>query len=248
MVRRFTLDQAIALVFLPVVLVILAVLYIVVVPLQGRPFLFASERMRTTSECFRLLKIRTMSGETDGATQTALGGDQTWRVTAVGAFLRKSRLDELPQIFNVLRGDLRFIGPRPPLRKYVDAYPEIYDRVLAETPPGITGLATVTIHAREERLLTACKTAEETEAVYCRRCIPIKARLDLIYRDNRGWPLNVVILWLTVSRLFPSSTRTQGRAISANAKPFVSFSGRTDNTVVVVSGRKDAKQSTSKAA
>lgn len=207
MVRQFFLDRAFALALLPFAIVILAVLYVIVVPLQGRPFIFASERMRGRGQAFFLYKIRTMCPMDARAGQTALGGDQAWRVTAVGRVLRRTRLDELPQIFNVLGGDMRFIGPRPPLRKYVVQFPDLYDRVLRDTPPGITGLATVVLHAREERLLAACQTAEETERVYRERCIPVKARLDLIYRDRRGVMLNAMILWMTLSRLLPSMPR-----------------------------------------
>ena len=202
--RRFTLDQVFALLLLPVVMVVLAVLYVIVVPLQGRPFIFSSERMRRPDEAFRLLKVRTMHPMTARVEQSALGGDEMWRVTPVGRVLRRTRLDELPQILNVLRGDIRFIGPRPPLRKYVVQYPDLYEQVLKDTPPGITGLATVLLHAREERLLSACRSPGETERVYRRRCIPVKARLDLIYRDRRGLVLNLRILWMTLSRLWPS--------------------------------------------
>ncbi|MDA8586378.1 sugar transferase [Rhodobacteraceae bacterium] len=205
MFRQYSIDQALALVLLPSVAVVLAVLYVVVVALQGRPFIFTSERMRSKDQAFYLLKIRTMKLPEQSMNETALGGDQKWRVTPVGAFLRRTRLDELPQIFNVLRGELRFVGPRPPLRKYVEQYPVLYGQVLADTRPGITGLATVILHAREERLLSRCRTSAETDAVYRRRCIPMKARLDLVYRDNRGWVLNAMILWMTFSRLLPRS-------------------------------------------
>ena len=201
MVRQMTLDRAFALILLPFVVCILAILYLFVVPLQGRPFIFASERMRSRDESFRLLKIRTMRPMNARVEQSALGGDEMWRVTPVGRILRRSRLDELPQIFNVLQGDIRFIGPRPPLRKYVVQYPDLYEKVLCDTPPGITGLATVLLHEREERLLSACTSPRETEHVYRHRCIPVKARLDLIYRERRGWLLNIMILWMTLSRL-----------------------------------------------
>ncbi|NNE78998.1 MAG: sugar transferase [Silicimonas sp.] len=210
--RYVSLDQFFALLLLPVVLFLLGCLYLIVVPLQGRPFFFASERMKTRRQAFSLLKIRTMTPLERSAPVTALGGDQKNRVTPVGRFLRTYRLDELPQIFNVLRGDIRFIGPRPPLRRYVEDFPELYRKVLDRTPPGITGLATVTLHAREERLLARCRTADETDAVYRRRCIPVKARLDLIYRRRRGLGLNLIILWRTFSRLsFPKLPRAQAR-------------------------------------
>ena len=201
--RRMTWDRVFAAFLLPLVLCILAVLYIIVVPLQGRPFLFVSERMRTPTKQFGLLKIRTMHPRESDMSETVLGGDQSWRVTPIGRWLRRTRLDELPQIFNILRGEMQFIGPRPPLRVHVLEHPVLYRRVLEETPPGVTGLATVMLHAREERLLRGCRTAEETEAVYRRRCIPIKARLDLIYSERRCFRLQLLILWMTLSRLFP---------------------------------------------
>ena len=218
MIRQFSLDQVMALVLLPFVLVVLGLLYLVVVPLQGRPFFFASRRMRSMDRDFLLLKVRTMHPVDVAVDQSALGGDQRWRVTRIGAFLRRTRLDELPQILNVLRGDVRFIGPRPPLRRYVALYPELYAAVLEDTPPGITGLATVILHAREERLLSACRTSAETDKVYRRRCIRIKARLDLIYRRRRGWGLNVLILWLTLSRLL-AVRRRRGLRVAPSALP-----------------------------
>lgn len=219
MARQVTLDQVFALLLLPVVLAVLGVLFLVVVPLQGRPFIFASKRMRGMDETFLLLKIRTMHPMDAGVDQSALGGDQKWRVTRIGAILRRTRLDELPQILNVLRGDIRFIGPRPPLAKYVALYPELYSRVLADTPPGITGLATVILHAREERLLSACRSPEETDRVYRARCIPIKARLDLIYQRRRGWALNAMILWLTLARLVPVVAARRSQPLGPTQKP-----------------------------
>lgn len=208
-------DKTLALLLMPIVLVLLAILYAIVVPLQGRPFLFTSERMRGPGQAFRLLKIRTMHPPDSVGEQSVLGGDQAGRVTPIGRFLRKTRLDELPQIINVLRGDIRFIGPRPPLRRYVEQYPELYSRVL-QTPPGITGLATVMLHAREERLLSRCNSPTETDLVYRTRCIPMKARLDLLYRDKQSLALDALILWRTFSRLF-SRKPVENRQETADA-------------------------------
>ena len=248
MVRPISLDQAVAFVLLPVALAILAAMFVVVVPLQGRPFLFSSERMRDGRRSFRLLKVRSMVPPAEGAAQSALGGDQNWRITPVGAVLRKSRLDEIPQILNVLKGEMKFIGPRPPLRKYVEKFPDLYEAVLAETPPGITGLATVLVHAREERLLDHCRTPDETEDVYQRRCIPIKAKLDLIYKKRRCLRLNAVILWMTVSRLLPGKAPARTDCVHDGAKSGTLLHGRAANTVVLVTGQSQADAQTSKAA
>lgn len=205
MARDLTPDRFIACLLLPVILPILAVLYVVVVAVQGRPFLYVSERMRDADTAFPLYKIRTMHSCDAGSAESVLGGEQRHRITWAGGLLRRTRLDELPQIFNVLRGDMRFVGPRPPLRRHVAACPRRYRRLLARSRPGITGLATVMVHAREERLMAACRTVAESEAVYLRRCLPVKLRLDLIYQRRRSLWLDALILWRTFSGLVPSA-------------------------------------------
>ncbi len=93
---------------------------------------------------------------------------------------------------------MSFVGPRPPLRQYVEAFPDLYAEVL-ECRPGVTGLATLLFHRHEERLLAGCASAEETDRVYVRRCIPRKARLDLIYRRRRSLCFDLAILARTVA-------------------------------------------------
>ena len=202
---RVGMAQCVALLLAPFALVVLTLLYCLVLPIQGRPFLYASERMRTPDRSFRLYKIRTLHPPEAACEERVLCSTQARRVTKIGRILRRTRLDELPQLFNVLKGDMCFIGPRPPLRRYVEAFPELYAKVLEDTPPGITGLATVMVHRREERLLSACRDLDEADRIYRSRCIPVKARLDLIYRKRRGVLLNLLVLYRTFSRL-PSTS------------------------------------------
>lgn len=196
---------------LPFVLIVLALLFVVVTLVQGRPFFFASERMRDADTSFRLYKIRTMT-EQAGTREQVLGGAQKSRVTPIGQVLRRTRLDELPQIFNVLRGDIGFIGPRPPLRRHVEARPVEYRALLAAARPGITGLSTVMLHRREERLLSQCRTSDEAEAMYLANCLPRKLRIDQLYARRRNLWLNLLILWRTFGRLslFPRDRRVNG--------------------------------------
>ena len=182
-----------AVILLPLGLVIAIVLLIK----DGRPVFYVSERMKTVDEAFLLWKFRTMSVAV--ADSGVSGGDKTSRITAVGQFLRRHRLDEIPQLWNVLRGDISFVGPRPPLRCYVEQFPEIYSEVL-KARPGITGMATLAFHRTEERLLAPCRTAAETEAVYTRRCIPRKARLDLMYARRRTVCSDLKMMLATVFR------------------------------------------------
>lgn len=108
--RLFDLALALCLsVFVAPAVLILAV---VVLILEGRPVFYISERMKTQTQGFQLVKFRTM--RTDMADSGVTGADKVGRITRVGAFLRRTRLDELPQLWNVLKGDMSFVGPRPP--------------------------------------------------------------------------------------------------------------------------------------
>lgn len=191
--RLFDLAVALPLAILlaPVVLI----LSIAILILDGGPIFYVSERMKSATEGFVLVKFRTMRAAEANAGVS--GGDKSDRITRTGRLMRDTRLDELPQLWNVLRGDISFVGPRPPLRMYVDKFPDLYAAVL-RSRPGITGLASVHFHAHEEWLLANCRSAQETDAVYSRVCVPRKARLDLIYQRNRTLCMDIAIMLKTV--------------------------------------------------
>lgn len=169
---------------------------------QGRPLFYVAERMKGIETPFNLWKLRTMTVvETDTGVS---GGDKAARITPAGAWLRAKRLDEFPQLFNILRGDLSFVGPRPPLRSYVERFPDIYREVL-KSRPGVTGLASITYHRHEAALLERCATPEETDAVYARICVPAKARLDLIYQRHQNMCYDFDLVFQTIGNLFRRS-------------------------------------------
>ena len=152
------LALCLAVVLAPVLLGLMLAIWLT----DGRPLFYISERMRGPDRPFRLWKLRTMRvvQEDSGVS----GGDKEDRITPIGRFLRKTRGDEIPQLWNVLKGDMSFVGPRPPLRQYVESFPNLYREVLV-CRPGITGLATLLYHRHEELLLARCATPKETEWV-----------------------------------------------------------------------------------
>ena len=173
---------------------------------QGRPLFYAAERMKSPTEGFRLWKFRTMT--VADADSGVSGGDKTSRITPVGARLRAKRLDEIPQLWNILKGDISFVGPRPPLRSYVERFPKIYGEVL-RNKPGVTGLATLTFHRHETQLLSRSSTRAETDELYCRVCIPKKARIDLIYQKNQSICYDFLLVFQTIGELFSSARRSK---------------------------------------
>jgi len=156
---------------------------------DGSPVLFRQERVGRHGVAFRVLKFRTMRS-TPGA-QVTIQGDT--RITRVGRRLRAHRLDELPQLINVLTGDMSLVGPRPELAQYVDLFPEEYRQILT-LRPGITGPASVEFR-NESELLAAYP---DPERAYVEVILPQKIALALDYLRERSMLVDLKILGRTV--------------------------------------------------
>lgn len=197
-VSKRVMDIVLALLLGAILALPLALLCVAILIGSGRPVFYISERMKTPGQSFRLIKLRTMTVATQDSGVS--GGDKTNRITPLGRALRKFRADEIPQLWNILRGDMSFVGPRPPLRQYTERFPDLYARVL-QARPGVTGLASLIYHRHEEMLLSRCQSAEETDATYARACVPRKATLDLIYLRHRNMCFDLWIMWRTFARM-----------------------------------------------
>jgi lipopolysaccharide/colanic/teichoic acid biosynthesis glycosyltransferase len=193
------LDLVLLALMAPALLPLLGLLCLVLWAAQGRPIFYGAERMRSVTEGFTLWKLRSMTGAARDSGVS--GGDKAGRITPMGRRLRRVRLDEVPQMLNILRGDISFVGPRPPLREYVERFPAIYEQVL-RARPGVTGLASLVYAGHEALLLARCTTPEETDAVYARACVPRKARLDLIYQRHQSVGFDLWLVAVTAARVF----------------------------------------------
>ena len=170
-------DLFFGLVLVTLLLPLLALLAVLVYINLGSPALFRQQRPGLLGKPFTFYKFRTMNNRTDENGRLLPDED---RLTGFGSFLRRTSLDELPQLFNVIRGDMSLVGPRPLLMEYLDLYTDEQMR-RHEARPGITGWAQV--NGRN------AITWEE------------KFRLDLWYVDNRSFFLDLRIILLTVVRI-----------------------------------------------
>lgn len=152
--------------------VLLVVSVLVAVTSPGGVF-FRQERIGKDGKPFRIFKFRSMRKDNAGLKITT-GNDS--RITPVGRFLRKSKIDELPQLINVLVGDMSFVGPRPEVADYVNLYTP-YQRQVLLVRPGITGLASIRFR-NENDLLTA---SDDPNRTYIEQIMPRKIDLDLEY-------------------------------------------------------------------
>jgi lipopolysaccharide/colanic/teichoic acid biosynthesis glycosyltransferase len=156
----------------------------------GRPIFFGHERVGRNFRRFRLWKFRSMRPSADGP-QITVGGDS--RITRSGRLLRLTKLDELPQLWNVLRGDMSLVGPRPEVSPYVDLYHDRYASILA-VRPGITDLASV-VYRHEESILSA---QQDPERYYRDVVLPAKLNLADEYIGRQCLALDAQILVRTV--------------------------------------------------
>lgn len=139
------------------------------------PILFKQIRVGKDGKKFKILKFRTMTNNTEKkGLQLTVGRDN--RITSTGHFLRKYKLDELPQLFNVLKGEMSLVGPRPEVPKYVEMYSEEQSKVL-KVKPGITDLASIE-YRDENTLIAKSKNPEET---YINEIMPKKIELNIEY-------------------------------------------------------------------
>ena len=159
------------------------------------PVFFRQKRVTTYGRVFKIFKFRTMvvNAESLGSMVTT---DSDSRVTKIGRTLRKYRLDELPQIFNVIKGDMSFVGTRPEVKKYVDRYEDEYYATLL-LPAGITSLTSI-MYKDEEKLLASSDDADE---VYINTILPEKMKYNLQYTKDFGFWYDIKIMLKTVKEV-----------------------------------------------
>ena len=160
----------------------------------GRPVLYRQERIGVNGAVFEILKLRSMSEGGVGASVTA-GGDS--RITCVGRILRKSKVDELPQLFNVLKGEMSLVGPRPEVSEFVELYPEQFERLLS-VRPGITDYSSI-VFRNESEILAA---ASDPRQHYIDNILPQKIALSERYISKASTAEDLRVIFLTVAAIF----------------------------------------------
>jgi lipopolysaccharide/colanic/teichoic acid biosynthesis glycosyltransferase len=156
------------------------------------PVFFTQERMGRNGSVFRLYKFRTMTEDAHrSGPQVTSKGDP--RVTGIGRALRKYKLDELPQLLNVIKGDMSLVGPRPEVKKYADAFSGEYSSIL-RVNPGITDYAALEFR-NEEEILAGYPDVEDA---YTRVILPEKITLYKKYINEMGFMADLKILFRTV--------------------------------------------------
>ena len=160
------------------------------------PVIYRQSRVGRNNVDFQLYKFRTMCVEADKGSLITVGDDDA-RITRVGAFLRKFKIDEFPQFLNILKGEMSIVGPRPEVRKYVDLYTPEQMRVLS-VRPGLTDYASIR-YVNENAILSKSADPEKT---YIEKIMPDKLKLNLKYIDEQSLWVDCKIVIQTIGAIF----------------------------------------------
>ena len=174
--------------------VLIIIYFLVIIESKGGGF-YIQERVGRGGKIFKLYKFRSMSVGADKKGLITIGGSDP-RMTRMGFFIRRFKLDELPQLFNVLNGTMSLVGPRPEVQKYVELYTPAQYEVLS-VKPGITDYAS--IEYVDENIILG--KAENPEKVYIDEIVPAKIQLNMKYIENRKLKEYFFIIFLTFWRI-----------------------------------------------
>jgi lipopolysaccharide/colanic/teichoic acid biosynthesis glycosyltransferase len=170
---------------------LLLISFIIIIDSKG-PVFFIQGRVGKNNQDFNIYKFRTMRIQSESKGLLTLGNHDS-RITQVGYFLRRYKIDEFPQLLNILKGDMSFVGPRPELRYYVNFYSEDDLRIF-EVRPGITGLASLKYRNEVELL----KAAENPEEFFIKTIIPDKLKYNKAYIKQRHFFFDLKLIFITI--------------------------------------------------
>ena len=156
---------------------------------------YRQERTGRYGKPFRLIKFRSMNVNADKHGLITVGGHDN-RITRVGYYIRKYKIDELPQLINVVKGDMSIVGPRPEVKKYTDLYTEEQRKIL-DVRPGITDYASIK-YVDENEILG---TSDNPERIYIEHIMPDKIKLNMIYISQNGIKEYFKIIFLTLTNM-----------------------------------------------
>ena len=175
--------------------------------ITGEGYIFyLQERVGFRNKAFSILKFATMLKDSPNMKGGIITLKKDPRITPMGGFLRKTKINELPQLINVLKGDMSFVGPRPVMQKSFDQYPKEVQEAIYNVTPGITGVGSI-IFRDEEELMTKIKKEGKDPWDYYRNIIyPYKGEVEVWYQKNQSFFLDFMILFLTAwAIMFPNS-------------------------------------------
>ena len=189
-------DLIVSLILLIILSPIMLILAILIKIDSKGPVFYRQERITTNGKTFRIFKFRTMVQNADKiGTLVTIGNDR--RITRMGKVIRKFRLDEFPQLINVLKGEMSFVGTRPEVKKYVDKYTNEMKATLL-MPAGVTSIASIKYKDEDKILEEALQKGKHTDLAYIEDVLPEKMKYNLEYINKFSFWYDIKVCMATV--------------------------------------------------
>lgn len=195
-IAKRTFDLFFSLIGIIITIPILILVSIMIKLTSKGPIIFKQERVGKNKKIFYIYKFRTMTDYDDKASDRQVTVINDQRITRIGRILRKYKIDELPQLYNVLKGDMSFVGPRPEVKKYVKFYEEEYDEIL-KIKPGITDLASIE-YIDENTIISKYS---DPEKIYIEEVLPKKLMLNKRYIEEMSIKNDILIILKTIKKI-----------------------------------------------
>jgi len=203
------LDLVLSLIALIILLpVFIPIIIILKFTAEGEIFYF-QERIGINNSRFQIWKFATMLKNSMDMGSGSITLQNDFRVTKIGVFLRKTKINELPQIINILKGDISLVGPRPLVDKTFLAYNEEVQSKIYNVKPGLTGIGSIIF--RDEETIISAVTDEDPHAFYKRVIAPYKGELEMWYQDHRSLYLDFQLIFMTAFVIVSPKTRLYER-------------------------------------
>ncbi|XZN43278.1 sugar transferase [Clostridium perfringens] len=195
-IAKRTFDLFFSLIGIIITIPILILVSIMIKLTSKGPIIFKQERVGKNKKIFYIYKLRTMTDCDDRASDRQVTVINDQRITRIGRILRKYKIDELPQLYNVLKGDMSFVGPRPEVKKYVKFYEEEYDEIL-KIKPGITDLASIE-YIDENTIISKYI---DPEKIYIEEVLPKKLMLNKRYIEEMSIKNDILLILKTIKKI-----------------------------------------------
>lgn len=204
-IKRFfdILSASVAIIILSPILIPVAI----GLKLTGEGYIwYFQERVGYKNKIFNIWKFATMLKNSPNMSGGLITLKRDPRLTPMGGFLRTSKINELPQLINILRGDMSVVGPRPVMQKSFDGYPEDVKKVIYNVPPGLTGIGSVIFRDEEELITQVKEKGGNTWNFYINDIYPFKGKVEKWYQENQSFSTDFKIIILTAWVIvFPQS-------------------------------------------
>ena len=191
--------------FALIILVPILLPVVIVLRLSAEGYIFYfQDRIGFKRINFKIIKFATMLKDSPNLASGSITLADDWRVTKPGKFLRKTKINELPQIINILKGDISLVGPRPLVNKTFSAYSEELQSKIYNVKPGLTGIGSIVF--RDEESIVSSVKDEDPHEFYKRVIAPFKGELEMWYQNNNSFFLDLQLIFITAWVIFfPSS-------------------------------------------